>query len=116
MSNNTFNILDIRTPENEEFIAGLIIEASGAQVNQEEKEELKALIHSLPEGATMASLIKEMKRAEAEKVGLNETTFEALLPLFTALHRMEAEKKLHPLDESHQFDKFNVKMDDKDEK
>lgn len=107
MSNNTFNILDIRTPENEDFIAGMILEASGAQVNQEEREELKALIRSLPEGATMASLIKELKRVEAEKVGLSETTFEALLPLFTALHRINDEQKILPLDEFHQFAKSN---------
>lgn len=115
MSNNTFNILDIRTPENEDFIAGMILEATGAEVNQEEREELKALIRSLPEGATMASLIKELKRVEAERIGLSETTFEALLPLLTALHRMKNEQKLHTLDEFHQFDNFNVKMDNKDE-
>jgi len=116
MSDNTFNILDIRTPENEEFIAGLIIDASGAQVNQEEREELKALVHSLPEGATMASLIKELKRVEAERLGLSETTFEALLPLFTAMHKIKDEQKIHPLDEFHKMDKFNIRMDDKDEK
>lgn len=111
MSNNTFNILDIRTPENEDFIAEFIIEASDAQVNQEEREELKALIHSLPEGATMASLIKELKRVEAERVGLTETTFEALLPLFSALHRIKDEQKIQPLDEFHQFNKFNIKWE-----
>lgn len=95
MTNNTFNVLDFRTPQNEDFLVDRIIEVSGSEINEEGREELKALIRSLPEGATMATLVKEV--------------------MLSALQRMKPGQEIYPLDEFHNAQRFSMKIDVNDE-
>lgn len=94
MKNNTFNPMALNNAENEDFLINLFTQTADVNVNDNEREELKKILSSLPEGATVATLIKEIRTKEAEKFGVKPEHFESLMPLLKALQQVQENQNL----------------------
>ncbi|EBM5962866.1 TPA: hypothetical protein ACIVGF_002891 [Salmonella enterica subsp. enterica serovar 16:l,v:-] len=87
---NTFNPVDVRKETGGvEYLANLVITMSGVEVDDARKETLKNIIMALPDGATLATLVKAIKENEAEQLGVSPEIYETLMLFLSDLNNGE---------------------------
>ncbi|MEX3557156.1 MAG: hypothetical protein VB135_01590 [Burkholderia sp.] len=74
----------VKTPEGIEWLVEFLPQAAGVAVDDDKKAALRTIIEGLPEGATLATLINQIKFHEAEQLGIKPEHYDALAPLFGA--------------------------------
>ncbi len=90
---NIFNPLDARyQPDGIDFLVNMLISMIDGPVDCAKKEMLKDVISALPPGATMATLIANLKEEESRRLGINIEVYDALSTLTEVLTNINENK------------------------
>lgn len=74
--------------ENADFIVEFLGRMPGVKLSESKKKVLLSIVESLPDGASMHTLLDAIKAQEAAELGITVEQYDALGPLFEALQVM----------------------------
>lgn len=91
---NALNPLDVRyQPNGIDYLVNMLINMIDGPVDFTKREMLKNVISALPPGATMATLIANVKEEESRQLGINIEAYDALVKLTEVLTEFNKDKR-----------------------